>query len=175
MSKEEYTCFYDQNFLNENGLNDANIIQYFSLSQFYDKQCLNEVLKMQSQFANLDISDKLTTSIGFYYILEYSTDNLHIISKKEYDGEKTVILRTFYCMFGYIYISPTIKAISDARIIDTLSYLNDALDKYEELKKFNWINGFTFSNPEITDEAQLNDIKFLNEVLHEFMTSKKTN
>lgn len=172
MSEEETLCFYDQNFLSMHPLSSSNVMEYFSTSQFYDRRSLNEILKMQSQFANIDISHRLTTTPGFYYCLEHEAENLYLIAKKEFDGKRTVILRMYYCMFGYIYCAPTIRSVSEARIADCLSHLNDALDKYEEKKKFDWVKGFVFREAIKDGNEDRQEVKFMFEVLHEFDIQK---
>lgn len=47
--------FKDTNFLQMCGLFDYNVLEYFSLSQFYDKSCLNEQIKMQARFNELQV------------------------------------------------------------------------------------------------------------------------
>lgn len=168
MLNEESICFYDQNYLCLKPLSNENILEYFSISQFYNKQSLNEILKMQSQFANIDISNKLTTTPGFYYCLEDSKENFFIIAKKEFDGRKTVICKLYYCIFGYIYCVPTSKMVSDARTADLLYLLNEALNKYEEIKKFDYIKGFNFNTKLKDENFDLKETKFFLEVLHEF-------
>ena len=166
--EEETLCFYDPNFIAQQPLTAQNIIEYFSTSQFYDKTCLNEILKMQSQFANINLLDKITETMGIYYILEFSAEGLFLIAKKENNGQKTVILKMYYCIFGYIYCAPTIKMLSDSRTIDCLLSLNSAIDKYVKRKSFNWLKGVEFKKEEKNQNQDQNDIKFLFETLHEF-------
>lgn len=175
MQSEEHTCFYNQNFIAVNPLTKDTIIEYFSLSQFYDRGCINEILKMQSQFANIDISHKLTTTVGFYYILSEEFDNLFIIEKREFDGNKTFVLKVYYCMFGYIYTAPTAKSISECRIIDSFFRLNSALLAYEEKKKFNWLSGFQFKNESEIKEKDEKDKNFMLEILSEFELNRRLN
>lgn len=165
---EETLCFYDQNFIAQQPLNTGNIMLYFSMSPFYDRNCLNEILKMQSQFANIDVSHKLTTLAGFYYILEHDEQDLFIIAKKNNTGQKTTTVKMYYCMFGYVYAAPTVKALSKFRIVDTLWHLNQALDKYEELKKFDWLDGFQFRTDKDGEDIDLENSKFISETLHDF-------
>lgn len=172
--EEELLCFYDQNFLAQTPLTPENIVKYFSLSPFYDKSSLNEILKMQSQFANIDVSHKLTTLQGFYYVLEHSSTDLFIIARKNNTGQRTTIQRMYYCIHGYIYCAPTVKAISDSRSVDSLSYLNDALDKYEEMKTFDWLKGFRFRAEEGDEVVKADDIKLVFETLHDFELRNKT-
>jgi mediator of RNA polymerase II transcription subunit 6 len=165
---EESLCFFDQNFISQKSLTQQNVLEYFSLSQFYDRSCLNEILKMQSQFANIDISNKITEIIGIYYALEPSPDGIFIIAKKENLGKKTIILKVYYCIFGYVYCAPTLKSLTDSRSIDCLAFLNNAIDKYQKKKSFHWLKGFQFKAEEKANEINQDEIKFLFEILHEF-------
>lgn len=171
--EEESLCFYDQNFITQTPLTAENVIRYFSLSPFYDKASLNEILKMQSQFANIDVSNKLTTLQGFYYILELSSADLFVIAKKKNAGQKTTTLRMYYCMYGYIYCAPIVRSVSESRIVDCLLYLNEALDKYEDMKTFNWLKGFRFKADEDDETAKADDIKLVFETLHDFEMKNK--
>lgn len=166
--EEESICFFDQNFIARQPLTPQNVIEYFSSSQFYDRICLNEILKMQSQFANIDISDKITKVVGIYYSLEFSADNLFVIAKKDNNGHKTVIIRMYYCISGYIYCAPTMKSVSDCRAIECLFHLNSAIDKYRKRRSFNWVKGLQFRKDDKIKEVNQNDVKFLFEILHDF-------
>lgn len=51
MENLEHVCFRDVSWLQINGgLRAEMVLEYFSLSQFYDRTCNNEVLKMQARF-----------------------------------------------------------------------------------------------------------------------------
>lgn len=167
MVDEEFVCFYDQSFLAQNQLTAANIIDYFSTSQFYDRECLNEILKMQSQFANIDIKHRLTTTPGFYYILEHEADGLFVIAKNEYENQRTTRLKLYYCIHGHIYCAPTTKALSESRLIDSLWYLNEALDRYEEQKRFDWLEGFRYREEKKSQGGDDKEMKFVLETLHD--------
>ena len=64
-SEENFTySFKDELFVQHFGLNEQNVLDYFARSDFYDKSCNNEQLKMQNQSI-----DSLRSMVG----LEYST------------------------------------------------------------------------------------------------------
>lgn len=46
--------FKDLAWLHAYGLTPHNALEYFSLSQFYDRTCNNEVVKMQTKFNNFE-------------------------------------------------------------------------------------------------------------------------
>lgn len=45
--------FKDPLFL-QRGLTEHNVLEYFSLSPFYDKSCINEQINMQARFNHLE-------------------------------------------------------------------------------------------------------------------------
>jgi len=58
LTEQELTtvCFRDPQWLALNPLVTENVIEYFSYSQFYDKTCNNEIIKMQSKFNQFEIN-----------------------------------------------------------------------------------------------------------------------
>jgi len=56
LTEQELTtvCFRDPQWLALNPLVMENVIEYFSYSQFYNKTCNNETIKMQSRFNQFD-------------------------------------------------------------------------------------------------------------------------
>ena len=172
MLKEDQTCFFNQNYLQSSTLSPETVLDYFSLSQFYEKSSVNEILKMQSIYANIDISVFLSTTVGIHYNLEYNKDDFYIIAKKEFDGTNTIVHKLYYCMFGYIYTAPSASAVSKCRLIDSLWHLNEALDIYEDKKRFNWISGFSFTEEPAAVNQNDKENKIMLDILHEFEAKK---
>ena len=65
-------CFKDTVFLQNYGLNQFNVLDYFALSQYYDPLCLNEQIKMQARFNQLQSLDQKQMK-GLEYELWYFT------------------------------------------------------------------------------------------------------
>ena len=171
MADEDHMCFYDPSFLAANPLTRDNVIEYFSNSQFYDRGCLNEILKMQSQFTGIDIQSRLTSTQGVYYALEAEgpvIESLFVITKRINTGTETLNGGLFYCIHGYFYAAPTLQQLSDARLVEGLRYLNDALDKYEAKKTFSWLQGHRFSNSQEYVEEDTENVKDVLEALRDF-------
>lgn len=121
-------CFKDIGWLNNNKLDNSSVLDYFSLSQFYDKTCNNEVVKMQTErkLSYKEIQEKLTHLIGIEYFLFSSTEDCFIIGKQERKRENLELLCFYYVLNGVIYQAPTIKEILLSRLEAAMWFLNQA-------------------------------------------------
>lgn len=168
MADDDQLCFHNPNFLASQPLTPHNILDYFATSPFYDKNCNNEILRMQCQFSEIDVAGKLQTTIGFFYTVEDNGNDMYIIAKKAFDGKSTMLLQIYYSIHGYIYKAQINIAIMEARMIDALWHLNEALDKYEAQKQFHWLKGFRFSESKDVKDDEGQDMKLALEIMHEF-------
>ena len=115
MTDEELTqiAFKDATWLQIHGLDQYNCLDYFSLSQFYDKSCLNEQVKMQSKFNSLQ-QDQLdrTKMKGIEYDLWYFTvtPSLYVV-KKQYRHSPNKGWFSFLQAFIYIKLKPCASII----------------------------------------------------------------
>lgn len=116
----------DRTWLNIFPLNESTALDYFSMSQFYDRTCNNELVKMQ----NLD-PVLLQTMPGLEYKLtNVPAPNLFIITK----SRRTITppslepLATYYIHEGNVYQAPTIHAVLSTRIMQSLHHLRAAFD-----------------------------------------------
>jgi mediator of RNA polymerase II transcription subunit 6 len=106
-------CIRDDNFLQNYRLNIENVLDYFYLSPFYDKNSNNEIIKMQ----HLD-SKLLKGMTGVEYNLEDGYDDLYILSKiRRFSQNNFEILNYYYILIGTIYQCPDIGSVLDARIV----------------------------------------------------------
>ncbi|KAL6121095.1 hypothetical protein NUSPORA_02050 [Nucleospora cyclopteri] len=169
---EDNILFFDSLFLQNTPLNSNTVLEYFSTSPFYDRTCNNEVLKMQSQFANIDIKSQLRKLEGIFYSVEEESQNtLFIINKHENTGGNVSLIKMYYVMHGYIYACPTIDSLSDAKLIETLWQMNNAMDLYEEKKEFDFLTGPVFSKEEIDKQEGEVDKSLLLETIKDFLAN----
>ncbi|ADM10900.1 MED6 RNA polymerase II transcriptional regulation mediator [Encephalitozoon intestinalis ATCC 50506] len=142
MEEKEDVSFVDQRFLSSRPLDDANVLEYFSGSPFYDKSCNNEILKMQTQFRGLDQKSKLSSMIGVFYEAESSNNEktLFVIRKAYNHGDTTETLGMYYIIHGHIYAAPTNYSIYRCRMSDSMWLLNSFIDKMMEKRRFNPFN-----------------------------------
>ncbi|KCZ80342.1 hypothetical protein H312_02249 [Anncaliia algerae PRA339] len=132
MSPEDDICFYDPSFYPT----EETALEYFRNSPFYDKQCNNEILRMQMQYnANMkiNINERLKEMVGVEYSFRENISNIFIIQKSyRKDNEKTILLDLYYIMNGIVYKAPTDKSIFTSRFINSVASLNKALDIYND-------------------------------------------
>lgn len=143
MTKQSYI---NQQWLESNPLVLETVMSYFSLSPFYDRSSLNEILKMQTQFANfLDFSKKLTDLDGMKYIVDQKHDIFYIYKINKYRSNEK-LLDFYYIFYGVIYKGTTIDEIFETRMFNFLFYINESITRYLQRRKFNVISGFFSKN-----------------------------
>jgi hypothetical protein len=120
-------------------LHRGSVLDYFALSQFYDRTCLNQHLKMQVALAPQDVENMLRTLPGIVYQLDEArteeippngdepAHTLYVIKKLRRDKKrKETILRFYYVLDGIIYEAPTLAAVMRARLLKLGWHLREA-------------------------------------------------
>ncbi|KAJ1910039.1 Mediator of RNA polymerase II transcription subunit 6 [Tieghemiomyces parasiticus] len=101
------------------GLRADNVLEYFSLSPFWDPTSNNAVLKMQTQFNELQAAQldlKKMTGVEFAVVHE-RWPTLFIIRKQRRRSPNEVIpLATYYILNGNIYQSPDLYSVVSNRL-----------------------------------------------------------
>ncbi|KAJ3319974.1 hypothetical protein HDV06_005792 [Boothiomyces sp. JEL0866] len=145
---EELTSvsFKDTAFLQAFGLHELNIIEYFSKSQFYDVSCIDEQLKMQARFNDLQVTQLDHTKMtGIKYDLWYFTyqPSYFVIKKSQiYSETKAELLAIYYVIEGTIYQAPSLS------LLTSLFYLNKAFDLGTENYRFHPLQGYRWLSDE---------------------------
>ncbi|KAI5186421.1 mediator of RNA polymerase II transcription subunit 6 [Nematocida homosporus] len=127
----ENTCFRDPAWLQYNPLTSDTVLEYFSFSQFYDRNCNNEVLKMQTQHSTLATTGAFLEKMsGVQYVVHRAEEPYLFIIKKCYrhTPEKTVTLDYYYVMNGTVYQAPTEKEVSRTRQTNILFSMMETLN-----------------------------------------------
>ncbi|KAF7684617.1 Mediator of RNA polymerase II transcription subunit 6 [Astathelohania contejeani] len=165
-------CFRDEYWLSVNVLNEQTALDYFATSQFYDKQCNNEILRMQTQFSNLsEIKNRLEEMEGIEFMLANFSENLFIIHKIQRRSKYNwSVISVYYILFGNIYMAPTNLSIYKARIANSLFYLNEAIDLYLERWKFDPFKGVSFgeNNRGSVQNEDDEEIVFAAKIINDF-------
>lgn len=126
------------------------IMDYFSLSPFYDKRSNNQLIKMQN-IANLtqpvNLQDQLVHFTGIEFVLAHSQPpDLFIINKQyRHSRTDTRILSVYYCLNNNIYAAPdgynTLCMKFHSAIFalqSSMKSLRDALPAYNPRIGYDW-------------------------------------
>jgi mediator of RNA polymerase II transcription subunit 6 len=120
-------------------LRRETVLDYFAGSPFYDRTCLNEVLRMQKTLTPEDARDKLRRLPGTVYELDEARTEevaptesepahmLYVIRKLRRDGAGSeVSLRWYYVLDGLVYEAPTLASVLRARLLKVAWHLHMA-------------------------------------------------
>lgn len=110
-------------WLQSNLLTKENVLEYFSFSQFYDRNCNNEVLKMQTKHSVISGLEKMLEKMcGTQYVVQKSEDpQLFIIKKQQrVSPEKAFVIDYYYVMNGTVYQAQIEKEIVKTRYTNIL-------------------------------------------------------
>ncbi len=113
-------------------LNEDTALQYFSLSPFYDKTCINE----RAAQLGIDLDAARRSMQGFEYRVGRAAEpapNLILIEKWLWNGTPVPELRAMYHILDrVIYQAPDLGAILAARFRRASYFLREALRAAEE-------------------------------------------
>lgn len=137
----------DKAFLQNFSLNEESVMIYFGLSPFYDKNCNNEIIKMQRLDPTL-----LQTMHGIEYNLSSNpVQGLFIITKSQrtLTPPKLEPLATYYVHDGNIYQAPSIHAILSSRMLQSLHKLRGAFETMQSSVDFSGQGKYVWNPPPI--------------------------
>ncbi|KAL1495790.1 hypothetical protein AB1Y20_016652 [Prymnesium parvum] len=112
-------------------LNRETVLDYFSNSQFYDRTCINEQVKMQRNLTPAQAAEVARKMHGVEYQLHHvqevppangsTAHSLYVIVKVERPkpaaaGGKEVARRAYYVLDGVVYEAPTAESVLRARL-----------------------------------------------------------
>ena len=121
-----HVSFRDPVWLSRFPLTEETVIDYFALSQFYDRTCNNEVVKMQQ----LDPS-VMATMTGVEYVLRQDVSRpprLFILHKQRRQTKTlAVALGVYYVLDGTVFMAPDMRAVLTARLRNAAAHVRAAL------------------------------------------------
>jgi len=166
LTEQELTavCFRDAQWLAMNPLVMENVIEYFSISQFYDKTCNNETIKMQSrfnQFETVEMNRGLHDMTGIEYEVTLAMPpQLFVIVKQNRKSPKSVIpVQYYYIIDGTIYQAPNAYMLFANRIMTSLHLINISFKEAFKSVRFDPEKGYWWSTDEKTDNEMINEIE----------------
>ncbi|KAI3406198.2 MED6 [Candida oxycetoniae] len=146
-------------FIQERGLNTSNVLEYFSLSPFYDRTSNNQVLMMQFQYQQIQIpphttfsqffQSKLSEMTGIEFIIAYVREpDFWIIRKqKRFGANSTNTLQDYYIVGANVYQAPKIFDVLSSRILASVLALKQSINTLNEMTSYHISDGgHSFNN-----------------------------
>eukprot|EP00127_Corallochytrium_limacisporum_P000428 Clim_evm4s12 gene=Clim_evmTU4s12 len=155
--------FYDKGFIQaRGGLHPHNILEYFSLSPFYDRQCTNELAAQAMQDPQARRQYK-----GTEYELVYMSPPpkpgtepskvppvVFVIEKRfRSSPEKISTLAYYYCVDGSIFLAPTLDIIVKSRLLNSLHFLRSAMKDTAAASRFTPTVGYFWKYSEALNQS----------------------
>ncbi|RUP49387.1 MED6 mediator sub complex component-domain-containing protein [Jimgerdemannia flammicorona] len=104
------------------------VLDYFSSSPFWDPQCNNATLRMQTQFNDLQQTvEGLRGMTGVEFAVVLENPPVYVIQKQQRRGpnpQDVTPLATFYVMGANVYQSPTLYSVIANRLVNNLICLH---------------------------------------------------
>lgn len=137
----------DQWLFEFGGLTPENVLEYFSLSPFWDSSSNNAVLRMQTQFNQLSIETKLKEMVGVEFTLASHQDNLFIIAKSKRLSPTRAIPQTlYYILDGNTYECPNLYSLLSTRLLTSIKQTQDAFRLARSHAHFDPTLGYSYSH-----------------------------
>ncbi|KRH94697.1 RNA polymerase II transcriptional regulation mediator [Pseudoloma neurophilia] len=151
-AQELMHSFTDPSWLEENPLTTETAISYFARSPFYDGSCLNETLRMQTQFSNFfDLNQKLQELDGLRYFVEEKNEIFYIYKINKQKTEETLV-DFHYIMFGTIFKGTTQYGVAKARMYNFLFFVDESIEKFYKRRDYDPYKGLFLKSTDKSDE-----------------------
>ncbi|KAF9385764.1 Mediator of RNA polymerase II transcription subunit 6 [Podila verticillata] len=134
------------------GLNPENVLDYFALSPFWDPECNNAVLKMQTQFNNLgEMKQRLSEMQGVEFALVLDRyPHLFVIQKQRRKNPQEVKpMAIYYVLHGNIFQCPDLQTVLSNRVLGSLHYVQSAFNEARVMTEFHPSTGYHWKTEEV--------------------------
>lgn len=159
-------------FIQERGLHTSNVLEYFSLSPFYDRTSNNQVLMMQFQFQQVQIpigtsfqqyfQSKLLEMTGVEFIVAYTREpDFWIVRKqKRYSSTQAVSLQDYYIIGANVYQAPKVYDVLSSRLLSSVLLLKNSVDLLNKMTNFQILDGsHTYNYQQLQQQQQQQQVK----------------
>lgn len=141
-------------------LSPANVLDYFSerSNPFYDRQCNNEIIKMQRLS-----QDQLANMTGVEYILLHVQEPILYIVRKQYrhSPQQATPQTDYYIIAGVVYQAPDLCTVINSRLLNTVHQLETAFEEAQSFSRYHPSKGYwwDFNQQEESDKVDKKDKK----------------
>ena len=120
-------CWEDKVWQQHFPLNSHTVLDYFSNSQFYDRTCINEQVKMQRNLPPEQLEQTMARMVGTAYVLHQADEvapsesgtahSLYVIQKQQQQPpQQPSVERLYYVLDGVVYQVPNLHALFSSRL-----------------------------------------------------------
>ncbi|KAJ2586635.1 Mediator of RNA polymerase II transcription subunit 6 [Coemansia sp. RSA 1722] len=137
----------DQWLFQFGGLRPDNVLEYFSQSPFWDSSSNNAILKMQTQFNDLQqASYNLSSMVGIEFAVTHQEPPaLFIITKfRRSSPTKVVPLAVYYIVDGNTYEAPNLYSIISTRMLSSVKKVEEAFEIARKHSEFHPSIGYSW-------------------------------
>ncbi|CAN3363558.1 mediator of RNA polymerase II transcription subunit 6 [Diutina catenulata] len=140
-------------FIQERGLHTGNVLEYFSLSPFYDRTSNNQILTMQFQFQQIQIppgvsfhqyfQNRLAEMTGIEFIVAYTREpDFWIIRKQNRsDPKRADTLADYYVIGANIYQAPKVFDIISSRLLASVLSMKKTVELLHDMTNYHMGDG----------------------------------
>ena len=149
---KKHLCFVDEAWTHAFGLSEANAMDYFAMSMFYDNTSNNQAIRTQGA-----PTSQLLHMTGIEYTLESIPGDppVFIIKKQNrVSPQVATVLEVYYIVRGVIYQSPSLMDVSNTRLLKTCLYLNNALSMMAQEHAYSNQGGHTSFIPDPSESVE---------------------
>lgn len=119
--------FTNDTWLRERRLGPENILEYFSLSPFYDRESVNERVRLQ--LLDEETASKQTGTLFCLRRTGLEDRGLFVIERAlRRSPTDAVLVALYYCIQGRIFQCPDVYAVCEARICSAAFHLRRAME-----------------------------------------------
>ncbi|KAK6459629.1 mediator of RNA polymerase II transcription subunit 6 [Scheffersomyces xylosifermentans] len=140
-------------FIQERGLHTGNVLEYFSLSPFYDRTSNNQQLMMQFQYQQIQIPPnttfqqffqaKLQEMTGVVFVIAYNREpDFWIIRKQlQLDSKNALTLQDYYIIGANVYQAPKVYDVLSSRLLSSVLQIRNSIDLLNNMTQFHISDG----------------------------------
>ncbi|XP_060601728.1 mediator of RNA polymerase II transcription subunit 6-like isoform X1 [Ruditapes philippinarum] len=122
-------------------LNAGNVLDYFSerSNPFYDRQCNNEIIKMQRLS-----QDHLVNMTGTEYIVLHVQEPILYIIRKQYRHSQQHVTPQvdYYIIAGTVYQAPDLGSVLNCRLVNSVHNLQSAFEEAQSFSRYHPSKGY---------------------------------
>ncbi|KAG0745714.1 hypothetical protein G6F57_004960 [Rhizopus arrhizus] len=154
----------DTNWLERVGgfQNQQTVLDYFALSPFWDRQCNNQVLAMQTQYNDLRQPYEATIQAlrkmtGVEFAIVHEQPPVWVIQKRYRRGpaeDDVNPIATYYITGANVYQSPTIYSVIANRLLTSLFHVNSAFKETQKMMSFHPSKGYSWKQANVDQQKK---------------------